>query len=70
MGNTVVLWARGGYIRAMFEYLPYPADLARSSVLLFSSNKKHIQASSVVVGRLVILILAVSFGLGPVADVS
>ena len=71
MGNAVVLWARGGYITAMFEYSPYPIDLARSSVLLFegSSEQKHNQASSVMVGRLVILILAVTFDPVPATDV-
>ena len=60
---------RGGYITAMFEYSPYPTDLARSPVLLFSSKQKHNQASSVIVGRLVILILAVTFDPGPATDV-
>ena len=52
----------------MFEYSPYPTDLARSSVLLSSSKQKHNQASSIMDGRLVILIL-VTFELEPATDV-
>ena len=65
MGSALSLWARGGYITAMFEYSPYPTDLARSYVLLFSSKQKHYQASSVLIGRLVVLMRAVTFNLGP-----
>ena len=66
MGSAVVLWARDGYITAMFEYSHYPTDLARSYVVSFSSKQKQFQASNVMVGTFVILIFAVTFDLGPV----
>ena len=69
MSNAVALWARGGYIMTMFEYSPYPTDLARSSIVLFSSKQKHNQTSSVMLCRVVIHILVVTFDLELATDV-